>query len=58
MADEKYVEYHITGVTRSGARFRIETTNPTHAFGINLYRGTVWGVRKDGSREKLRSTWN
>ena len=34
--------YKVTGVDRKGKRFRIYTTNLTHAMGINLWRGNVW----------------
>lgn len=49
--------YVITGVTASGKRFRIETTNQVHAMGINLYRGSVWEV-DNGRRKLLKRIWN
>ena len=35
-------KYKVTGVDRSGNRFKIETSSYIHAMGINLYRGNVW----------------
>lgn len=48
--------YHITGVDRSGKRFKIVTTNRIHAFGINLWRGSVWKI-VDGHRKLLRRVY-
>jgi len=52
--------YEVTGVLTNGKRFKpIVTSNPHHALGINLYRGTVW-QRKAGetSRRKVKEVWN
>lgn len=35
----------VTGRKISGERFRVSTTNPRHAFGINLFNGSVWLIR-------------
>lgn len=53
-ADQMYI---VTGVTIDGKRFRIVTPNQMHAFGINLYRGTVW-FSDMGKRHILRRVWN
>lgn len=50
--------YHITGVDRSGKRFKIVTNNRIHAEGINLWRGTKWAVQPDGTRKVLVRIWN
>jgi hypothetical protein len=50
--------YQVTGVDRSGRRFKVTTTNAIHASGINLYRGTVWQVLPSGRRKVLRRVWN
>ncbi len=50
--------YHVTGVTRDGRRFKIETSNAIHAAGINLWRGTLWRVLPGGRREIVRRVWN
>lgn len=52
--------YHVTGVTtggKNGKRFKIVTSNPHYALGINLWRGSLWQVR-DGKRTLLRRVWN
>ncbi len=51
-------KFHVTGKDTSGKRFKIETTNAIHAFGINIWRGSVWGVNIDGSRTLLRRVRN
>ena len=50
----------VTGVDRNNRRFnRHFSSNAIHfAFGINLYRGHVWGVNKDGKRKMLKSVYN
>lgn len=58
-----YTGFVVTGTTVSGKRFRLayDATAPGFytAFGINLYRGNVWGVRADnGKRKLLKSVWN
>lgn len=58
MMKEKFVSYHVTGVTRDGKRFKIVTKSEIHAAGINLWRGTKWGVRNDGTRKKLQEVYN
>ena len=47
----------VTGVDRRGKRFRIVTTSVRYAFGINLWRGSVWLV-KGGKRKLIRRVWN
>jgi len=51
--EEDYVSYDVTGVDVYGKRFKISTSDARHAAGINLWRGTKWGVKKDGTRKKL-----
>ena len=41
-------KYKITGVDRDGKRFRIFTDNQVHAFGINLWKGSVWILDNQG----------
>jgi hypothetical protein len=52
------VTYEVTGVTVNGKRFKIRTSNRMHAYGINLYRGTVWERLSNGHRRILRRVWN
>lgn len=49
--------YHITGLMTSGTRFKIVTSNYSHAMGINLWRGSVWKVL-DGKRKLLKRVYN
>lgn len=56
--EEKFVCFHVTGVETNGKRFKIVTKNAVYASGINLWRGTKWGVRKDGTRKKLVEIYN
>jgi len=53
-------QFEVTGVSVNGKRFpAIKTTNLRHAFGINLYRGTVWArLPGESSRKKLMEVWN
>lgn len=51
--------YHVTGRTSDGRRFkRIETTSRIHALGINLWCGSVWEVRQNGTRKLIKSVVN
>lgn len=45
--------YHITGVRIDGKRFKLVTSNPIHAFGINLWRGSVWFVPAGTGKRRL-----
>lgn len=54
MVDRTYI---VTGVRTDGRRFRIVTTNQMHAFGINLWRGSVWAL-ENGKRKLLRRVRN
>lgn len=49
----------ITGLLyNSTKRFKRTTHNIYIAFGINLWRGNVWGIDKNGKRKRLKSVWN
>lgn len=53
------MEYKVTGITVDGKRFKaIRTNNQMYAYGINLYRGTVWGRNEGGNWTKLKTVWN
>ena len=45
--------YDVTGVDRSGKRFKLSFSGEFHAMGINLWRGSVWRVR-DGKRTLIK----
>lgn len=49
--------YVVTGTTPGGKRIKITTTSRMHAFGINLWRGTVW-VIENGKRRALKRVCN
>jgi len=55
-----FARFVITGYyAYSNKKFRMESTNAYYAFGINLWRGKVWGVLKDsGKRKLLKSIYN
>ena len=50
--------YVITGTDVRGRRFKLSTTNRMHALGINLFRGSVWFVNKNGKRQLLKRVYN
>ena len=49
----KYSSFIITGEDRMGKRFKMEYLEPQWAFGINLWRGSIWGVSKETGKRKL-----
>jgi hypothetical protein len=51
---DTYSSFHVTGVDRNNKRFKIVTDSPHHAFAINLFNGTVWGVTPSGFRRMIR----
>lgn len=51
-------EYHVTGVDRSGKRFKIVTKNWWQASAINVWRGTRWAVGHDGKRHRIQTIRN
>ena len=55
----KFVKFKVTGTYRNGRRFSpLEYTNPSYAFGINLWQGSVWGITKDGNQKLLKRVYN
>lgn len=48
----------ITGIDVYGKRFRIHTSSAMHAFGINLWRGSVWKILENGKRKLLKRVYN
>jgi hypothetical protein len=53
-----YSSYVVTGVDRRGKRFRLTYKLSGWAFGINLWKGSVWEVSEDGSRKLLKRVHN
>ncbi len=58
MKSNTNTEYHVTGVTVNGSRFKIVTHNFFHAMSINLWCGTVWEVVAPNKRKKIKEVWN
>lgn len=58
MNDTNDMRYVVTGVDIAGRRFRKVYTLPQWAFGINLWRGSVWEEQPSGKRRLLRRVWN
>ena len=50
--------YKVTGVDTYGKRFKIETNSRMHAFGINLFNGSVWQLRKNNKWKLLHRVYN
>lgn len=55
---ENFVKYHVTGVDVYGKRFKLVYSNFIQATCINLYRGSLWGVKADGTRKLLKQVFN
>jgi hypothetical protein len=53
-----FAGYIVTGVLTNGTRFRRLTLNWHYANGINLWRGSVWGMKHDGHRQLLKRVYN
>lgn len=49
----EYSSFVVTGVRLNGQRFTITTTNYRYASAINVWRGSLWGVRVDTGRRQL-----
>tara|TARA_B100000676_G_C17501766_1_gene543522 strand:- start:85 stop:444 length:360 start_codon:yes stop_codon:yes gene_type:complete len=49
--------YEVTGVDRSGRRFKQAYKSKFFAMGVNLWRGSVWHVR-DGKRKLIKRVTN
>jgi len=51
---KKYSKYKVTGVTTDGRRFKPKIySHPHWAFGINLWKGSVWGWNKKTRKWEL-----
>ena len=47
--------YTITGIDKSGKRFKIENCNPYH---FNIWRGTLWANLPNGKRKRVLTYYN
>ena len=50
--------YLVTGVDRSGKRFKFGTSSLFHAMNINLWSGSVWSLTPAGKRKLLKRVYN
>jgi len=51
---ETFHKYVVTGKTVRGTRFRLVYSHAIWAMGINLWKGSVWGVKANGKRKLLK----
>ena len=51
-------EWHVTGVTTDGKRFKRVYKTQFTALCINLWRGSVWAVDRNGKRKLIKRVWN
>jgi len=58
MKTTEYFGFVVTGVDRDGKRFVRFYKDAKWAFGINLWRGSVWGVNTEGKRKLLKRVTN
>lgn len=54
---QKGDKFIVTGVTKTGQRFKKELDSFIWADAINLWRGSVWLLR-NGKRTLLKRVWN
>ena len=54
-----FKEFHVTGISFSGRRFKRMTFSSFKSAGmINVWTGSVWGVQENGNRKLLRRIYN
>lgn len=54
-----FKEFHVTGVNPYGKRLkRLKLSSFIAANSINLYKGSVWGVKENNSRVLLKRVYN
>ena len=54
-----FVHFDVTGILyRTERRFKCSYTGYYMAMGINLWRGSIWGVLPSGKRRLLKRVWN
>lgn len=57
--NKKYIRFEITGTLRNGRRFKPMVFDSFRSASmINLYSGSIWGVKQDGKRKLLRRVYN
>jgi len=53
--DQRIESYCITGVDKAGKRFKIESANYYYIACINVYKGTLWGIKGNKKRKRIRT---
>ena len=54
-----FKEFHVTGTDIAGRRFKRMTFSSFHTANmINLWCGSVWGIKEDGKRKLLKRVYN
>ena len=48
----------VTGIDRSGKRFKIQTSSYEYACMINLWNGSVWTVLENNKRKRIKRVIN
>lgn len=52
---DQFKSYQITGILTNGKRFKpIQYSDVQWAMGINLYNGSIWGIKSDNKRVLLK----
>lgn len=51
---QTFQKYVVTGTTVQGKRFRLVYPTVFWAMGINLWKGSVWGIKENGERKLLK----
>ncbi len=52
---KKIVGYCITGVDRAGIRFKLERLNPAYIACMNVWKGTLWAIKSNGKRQRIKT---
>jgi len=52
--NQRIISYVITGIDKSGKRFKIESANYHYIAYINVWKGTLWGIKGNKKRKRLR----
>ena len=57
--NKKYIRFEITGTLKNGRRFKPMVFDSFRSASmINIWEGSIWGVKQDGKRKLLRRVYN
>lgn len=57
--DEEVVGYRVTGVLyNSTKRFKLNYNNLIQATSINLWKGSIWAITKNGKKKLIKRVIN